>query len=79
MVEFIETDNEHARAYMNRALGGVMAVETENDLLRHERALTYDCMLQSEGSTTAINELSAIMGIRRRGDNSRNKVSKLTR
>ncbi len=68
LVEFIETDNEHARAYMNRALGGVMAVETENDLLRHERALTYDCMLQSEGSTTAINELSAIMGIRRRGD-----------
>ncbi|WP_151669411.1 SbcC/MukB-like Walker B domain-containing protein [Nitrincola schmidtii] len=68
LVEFVETDNEHARAYMNRALGGVMAVETENDLLRHERALTYDCMLQSEGSTTAINELSAIMGIRRRGD-----------
>lgn len=68
LVEFIETDSEHARAYMNRALGGVMAVETENDLLRHERALTYDCMLQSEGSTTAINELSAIMGIRRRGD-----------
>lgn len=68
LVEFIETDNEHARAYMNRALGGVMAVETENELLRHERALTYDCMLQSEGSTTAINELSPIMGIRRRGD-----------
>ena len=52
---------------MNRALGGVMAVETETELLRHERALTYDCMLQTEGSTTAINEQQPIMGIRRRG------------
>lgn len=68
LAEFIDTDDRHARAYMNRALGGVMAVETEQELLRQERALTYDCMLQSEGSTTAINELSPIMGIRRRGD-----------
>ncbi len=68
LVQFIETDNEHALAYMNRALGGVMVVETETELLRHERALTYDCMLQTEGSTTAINEMSPIMGIRRRGD-----------
>ncbi|MBY4678674.1 SbcC/MukB-like Walker B domain-containing protein [Marinobacterium arenosum] len=68
LAHFIDTDNEHARAYMNRALGGVMAVETETELLRHERALTYDCMLQSEGSTTAINELQPIMGIRRRSD-----------
>ena len=68
LAEFIDTDNDHARAYMNRALGGVMAVETEQELLKQERALTYDCMLQSEGSTTAINELSPIMGIRRRGD-----------
>jgi uncharacterized protein YPO0396 len=68
LAHFIDTDNEHARAYMNRALGGVMAVETETELLRHERALTYDCMLQSEGSTTAINEQQPIMGIRRRGN-----------
>ncbi|MBA4501238.1 SbcC/MukB-like Walker B domain-containing protein [Marinobacterium marinum] len=68
LAEFIDTDNDHARAYMNRALGGVMAVETEHELLRQERALTYDCMLQTEGSTTSINELSPIMGIRRRQD-----------
>lgn len=68
LAQFIDTDDEHAKAYMNRALGGVMAVETEAELLRQERALTYDCMLQSEGSTTAINELAPIMGIRRRGD-----------
>ncbi|MDO6454737.1 SbcC/MukB-like Walker B domain-containing protein [Neptunomonas phycophila] len=68
LAQFIDTDNDDAQAYMNRALGGVMAVETENELLREERALTYDCMLQTEGSTTSINELSPIMGIRRRGD-----------
>jgi DNA repair exonuclease SbcCD ATPase subunit len=68
LAQFIDTDNEHAQAYLNRALGGVMAVETEQELLRHERALTYDCMLQTEGSTTSINELSPIMGIRRRQD-----------
>ena len=68
LVNFVESSNEHATAYMNRALGAVMAVETEAELLRHERALTYDCMLQTEGSTTAINEMTPIMGIRRRGD-----------
>ncbi len=68
LAHFIDTENDHARAYMNRALGGVMAVETETELLRHERALTYDCMLQTEGSTTAINEQQPIMGIRRRSD-----------
>lgn len=68
LAQLIESDNQHAAAYMNRALGSVMAVETETELLQHERALTYDCMLQTEGSTTAINELHPIMGIRRRSD-----------
>ncbi|MGB0467140.1 MAG: SbcC/MukB-like Walker B domain-containing protein [Pontibacterium sp.] len=68
LAHFVDTDNDHAKAYMNRALGGVMAVETETELLRHERALTYDCMLQTEGSTTAINEQQPVMGIRRRGN-----------
>lgn len=68
LAHFIDTDNEHARAYMNRALGGVIAVETETELLKQERALTYDCMLQTEGSTTSIHEQTPIMGVRRRGD-----------
>jgi DNA repair exonuclease SbcCD ATPase subunit len=68
LAQFIESDSDDALAFMNRALGGVMAVETEAELLKQERALTYDCMLQTEGSTTSINELTPIMGIRRRGD-----------
>jgi predicted transcriptional regulator len=68
LAQFIESDSDDALAFMNRALGGVMAVETEAELLKQERALTYDCMLQTEGSTTSINELTPFMGIRRRGD-----------
>ncbi len=68
LAQFIETDNDHALAYMNRALGSVIAVETETELLKQERALTYDCMLQTEGSTTSIHEQTPIMGVRRRGD-----------
>ena len=68
LANFIDTDNDHAQAYMNRALGSVIAVETEAELLRQERALTYDCMLQTEGSTTSIHEQTPIMGVRRRGD-----------
>ena len=67
LAHFIDADNDHAQAYMNRALGGVIAVETEVELLKQERALTYDCMLQTEGSTTAIHEQTPIMGVRRRG------------
>lgn len=64
LAQFVDCENSHALAYINRALGGVMAVETEQDLLRHERALTPDCMLQTEGATTAINELQPMMGSR---------------
>ncbi|MFT5722364.1 MAG: energy-coupling factor transporter ATP-binding protein EcfA2, partial [Motiliproteus sp.] len=63
---FVDCENSHALAYVNRTLGGVMAVESEQELLREERALTPDCMLQTEGSTTAIHEQAPMMGIRHR-------------
>ncbi|MEH6625420.1 MAG: SbcC/MukB-like Walker B domain-containing protein [Motiliproteus sp.] len=66
LAQYVDCDNSHALAYINRALGGVMAVETEQELLRHERALTYDCMLQTEGATTAIHEQTPMMGSRHR-------------
>ncbi|MEH6649901.1 MAG: SbcC/MukB-like Walker B domain-containing protein [Motiliproteus sp.] len=66
LAEYVDCENSHALAYVNRTLGGVMAVESEQELLRQERALTPDCMLQSEGSTTAIHEQAPMMGIRHR-------------
>ncbi len=66
LAEYVDCDNSHALAYINRTLGAVMAVETEQELLRQERALTPDCMLQSEGSTTSIHEQAPMMGSRHR-------------
>ncbi|RDE25265.1 hypothetical protein DV711_06860 [Motiliproteus coralliicola] len=66
LAEYVDCENKHALAYINRTLGGVMAVETEAELLRQERAITPDCMLQTEGSTTAIHEQAPMMGIRQR-------------
>ncbi len=63
LAQYVTCENSHALAYINRTLGGVMAVETEQELLRHERALTPDCMLQTEGATTAIHEQPAMMGV----------------
>lgn len=65
LVQFIRCQSEHAEAYINRSLGSVMAVETEAELLRHERAMTPDCMLQSDGATTSIREESPMLGLGR--------------
>ncbi|MBN0988968.1 SbcC/MukB-like Walker B domain-containing protein [Amphritea pacifica] len=62
LAQFVACQSDDAQAYMNRALGGVMAVETESELLKQERALTYDCMLQTEGTTTSIREEAPMMG-----------------
>ncbi|RTE64735.1 hypothetical protein EH243_15985 [Amphritea opalescens] len=62
LAQFVDCQSDDALAYMNRALGGVMAVETESQLLKQERALTYDCMLQTEGTTTSIREEAPMMG-----------------
>lgn len=62
LAQFIDCSSDDALGYMNRALGGVMAVETESELIRQERALTYDCMLQTEGTTTSIREEAPMMG-----------------
>ncbi|MFC0684185.1 SbcC/MukB-like Walker B domain-containing protein [Novosphingobium clariflavum] len=50
LADVIETDNPHARAFINRRMNGVRRVETEHDLLRHDRAVTPDCLFASGGS-----------------------------
>ncbi|MFP8967169.1 SbcC/MukB-like Walker B domain-containing protein [Pokkaliibacter sp. CJK22405] len=62
LLQFVSCRSDDAQAYINRALGGVIAVETEAELLKQERAITPDCMLQSEGSTTSIREESPMLG-----------------
>jgi hypothetical protein len=62
LAELVTTDNEHARAYVNRHLGNVMRVETEPELVKHERAATADLMLYSGGATTAMRPVDSILG-----------------
>lgn len=62
LAELVVTDNDHARAYVNRHLGNVMRVETEAELIKHERAATADMMLYTGGATTAMRPLDSILG-----------------
>ncbi|KVW96920.1 hypothetical protein ABW22_05690 [Thiobacillus denitrificans] len=50
LAEIVTTDDDHARAYINRLLGRVMRVETEDELLRQDRAATDDGMLAANGA-----------------------------
>lgn len=62
LAELVVTDNDHARAYVNRHLGNVMRVETEPELIKHERAATADLMLYTGGATTAMRPVDSILG-----------------
>ncbi len=50
LAEVVACDDPHARAYVNRLLGRVMRVETEDELLHQERAATDDAMLAANGA-----------------------------
>lgn len=46
----IETDNHHARSYINRRLNGIVRVETTDDLIRVDRGVTPECVSAMGGS-----------------------------
>ncbi|MGF7151129.1 energy-coupling factor transporter ATP-binding protein EcfA2 [Sphingomonas zeicaulis] len=50
LADVIATDDPHARAFINRRLNGVRRVQTEKELLSHDRAVTPDCLSASGGS-----------------------------
>lgn len=62
LAEVITTDDPHARAYVNRLLGRVIRVESEDDLLQHERAITADGMLAANGSIEKMRPETALIG-----------------
>lgn len=62
LAELVTTENEHARAYINRHLENVIRVETEQELIKHDRAATADLMLYSGGATTAMRPVDSILG-----------------
>lgn len=54
LAELVTSDNPHAKAYINRHLGNIIRVETEDELIKNDRAATADLMLYSGGSVTAM-------------------------
>jgi uncharacterized protein YPO0396 len=62
LATLIGTDNAHARAYLNRMLGRTQCVDTEDQLLQHERAATADGMLHANGSVTRLQRVESLLG-----------------
>jgi len=51
---FLNSDNEHALAYLQNLLRHVICVETEQDLMAEHRAITKDGMLHRNGGITRL-------------------------
>lgn len=62
LAEVVITDDPHARAYVNRLMGNVRRVETEDELTRHERAITPDGMLATNGAVLRTQPLEPMLG-----------------
>jgi len=62
LADCLVTDDVHARAFINRRLGNIVCVETEKDLLHHDRAATADGMLSSGGTVSELKYFQPILG-----------------
>ena len=62
LAEVIESDDRHAIAYVNRHAGNVLRVEAEDELARHERAITADGMLATGGSVVRLRPEEPMLG-----------------
>lgn len=62
LADYLITDDVHARAFINRRLGNIVCVDTEKDLLHHDRAATADGMLSSGGTVSELKNVQPILG-----------------
>ncbi|MBK1672153.1 hypothetical protein CKO35_02325 [Ectothiorhodospira shaposhnikovii] len=58
----VTSGDEHARAYVNRLMGNVVRVEQEEALTRHERAITPDGMLATNGAVLRTQPVEPMLG-----------------
>ena len=66
LAELVQTEDPHARAFVNLQLGNIIRVETESELQRHNRAATTDLMLTTGGTTSQKYEVDHIIGRKNR-------------
>ena len=62
LAEIAVSDDPHALAYVNQRAGNVLRVETEDELLRHERAITADGMLATAGAVLRLRPEEPMLG-----------------
>jgi uncharacterized protein YPO0396 len=62
LAEMAVSDDPHALAYVNQRAGNVLRVESEDDLLRHERAITADGMLATGGAVLRLRPEEPMLG-----------------
>lgn len=72
LAELVSTDNPHARAFINLRLGNILCVETESELVTHNRAATADLMLNSGGTITSLDPIDPILGWKNQDDIKKN-------
>ncbi len=62
LAEIAVSDDPHAMAYVNQRAGNVLRVDTEDALLRHERAITADGMLATGGAVLRLRPEEPMLG-----------------
>ncbi|MEW8488607.1 MAG: SbcC/MukB-like Walker B domain-containing protein [Candidatus Thiodiazotropha endolucinida] len=62
LAEMIVSDDQHAIAYINLRAGNVIRVDTEDELLQHDRAITVDGMLATGGSVLRLRPEDPMLG-----------------
>jgi len=62
LADHVRTENVQVRAFINRRLGNIICVETEKELLQHDRAATADGMLSSGGTVSELKSIQPILG-----------------
>jgi uncharacterized protein YPO0396 len=62
LAEIATSDDPHALAYVNQRAGNVLRVDTEDELLRHERAIAADGMLATGGAVLRLRPEEPMLG-----------------
>lgn len=62
LAEMVESDDQHAIAYINLRAGNVLRVESEDELVGHDRAITADGMLATGGAVLRLRPEEAMLG-----------------
>jgi len=62
LAEMVVSEDAHALAYIQQRAGKVQRVDTEDELLRHERAITADGMLATGGAVLRLTPVEPMLG-----------------